>query len=246
MEELYNNIISLRYNLIDERDDLTEQEIYDFILPRILQNYNQSTEEINNIYITAHENIGIDVSHINTNTINMMSQFMIIIENHVLNRSENQNNPFIQFLLGQINNDEFVPLLGENYDMDNDDNIFGNLYEDDNLYEDANIPQPRLVRQRANYPYHNAYEQLVNMENVKTVIPKNILNEFASYKVKNTHLIKDCSICQENYKKNEIIRELPCKHLFHRRCIDRWLLNESSKCPNCRMTVSDKTENINM
>ncbi|KAI8829208.1 hypothetical protein BJ741DRAFT_623808 [Chytriomyces cf. hyalinus JEL632] len=42
-----------------------------------------------------------------------------------------------------------------------------------------------------------------------------------------------CPVCLEDFKELEVLRELPCKHLFHRRCIDTWL-SLSCFCPTCR------------
>lgn len=43
-----------------------------------------------------------------------------------------------------------------------------------------------------------------------------------------------CSICLADYKGKDLLRQLPdCGHLFHVKCVDRWLrLNPT--CPNCR------------
>ncbi|KAJ3115994.1 hypothetical protein HK098_006727 [Nowakowskiella sp. JEL0407] len=44
-----------------------------------------------------------------------------------------------------------------------------------------------------------------------------------------------CSICLETFKVKEEIRKLPhCNHVFHKECIDGWLLEQSCCCPNCR------------
>ena len=46
-----------------------------------------------------------------------------------------------------------------------------------------------------------------------------------------------CSICQESLKIGEYYRSLPlCLHIFHKKCIDRWLQNdlEEMRCPLCR------------
>jgi hypothetical protein len=32
-----------------------------------------------------------------------------------------------------------------------------------------------------------------------------------------------CSICWEEFEQNQILRRLPCFHLYHRDCIDNWL-----------------------
>ncbi|KAF8032137.1 hypothetical protein BT93_D1149 [Corymbia citriodora subsp. variegata] len=42
-----------------------------------------------------------------------------------------------------------------------------------------------------------------------------------------------CSICLEEFHRTEKVTELPCSHVFHRRCIIRWLEDKNS-CPLCR------------
>jgi hypothetical protein len=42
---------------------------------------------------------------------------------------------------------------------------------------------------------------------------------------------RQCSICTEDFIENEKVRILPCRHLYHRRCIDPWLLNFAGTCP---------------
>eukprot|EP00921_Rhytidocystis_pertsovi_P015908 GHVQ01025176.1.p1 GENE.GHVQ01025176.1~~GHVQ01025176.1.p1 ORF type:complete len:509 (+),score=53.98 GHVQ01025176.1:1434-2960(+) len=39
-----------------------------------------------------------------------------------------------------------------------------------------------------------------------------------------------CAICLCSYRRNEVIRLLPCRHFFHRRCIDRWF-SSNNTCP---------------
>ncbi|ORX40579.1 hypothetical protein BD324DRAFT_647504 [Kockovaella imperatae] len=52
-----------------------------------------------------------------------------------------------------------------------------------------------------------------------------------------------CAICQENYEppkeartimlQGDVLRQLSCKHVFHCKCIDQWLLGGSGNCPFC-------------
>ena len=42
----------------------------------------------------------------------------------------------------------------------------------------------------------------------------------------------ECSICFDEFKENELLKQLRCKHIFHKECLSQWLLNEK-KCPIC-------------
>ena len=51
----------------------------------------------------------------------------------------------------------------------------------------------------------------------------------------------NCPICLQKYKNADIIKEFPCKHIFHKNCIFKWL-KQSNVCPICK---HDLTEDIN-
>ncbi|ORX67472.1 hypothetical protein DL89DRAFT_45159 [Linderina pennispora] len=46
--------------------------------------------------------------------------------------------------------------------------------------------------------------------------------------------LNECAICLDEIREGDVVRELPCPHTFHSRCIDRWLLFQSSVCPLCK------------
>lgn len=54
-----------------------------------------------------------------------------------------------------------------------------------------------------------------------------------------------CSICLEDFEKDQKIARLHCSHLFHRNCIAGWLQNgistlaTTAKCPNCAQSIED-------
>ncbi|XP_053557507.1 E3 ubiquitin-protein ligase Praja-2 [Bombina bombina] len=46
-----------------------------------------------------------------------------------------------------------------------------------------------------------------------------------------------CAICCSEYIKDEILTELPCRHLFHKPCVTLWL-QKSGTCPVCRHVLA--------
>ena len=46
-----------------------------------------------------------------------------------------------------------------------------------------------------------------------------------------------CVICLEPFDNGESVRRLPCKHVFHTRCIDEWLMHCSDICPEDGLPV---------
>lgn len=49
--------------------------------------------------------------------------------------------------------------------------------------------------------------------------------------------MKNCTICFEEFKEDEEVRMLDCKHFFHIDCVDRWLIGHSNHCPYCRAEI---------
>ncbi|XP_063272916.1 E3 ubiquitin-protein ligase RNF128-like [Prinia subflava] len=45
-----------------------------------------------------------------------------------------------------------------------------------------------------------------------------------------------CVVCFEQYKANDVMRVLTCNHVFHKTCIDPWLL-EHGTCPLCKCDI---------
>ncbi|XP_026515115.1 E3 ubiquitin-protein ligase RNF130 [Terrapene carolina triunguis] len=45
-----------------------------------------------------------------------------------------------------------------------------------------------------------------------------------------------CAVCIECYKQNDVVRILPCKHVFHKACVDPWL-SEHCTCPMCKLNI---------
>ena len=49
---------------------------------------------------------------------------------------------------------------------------------------------------------------------------------------------KECAICLCEFESGDELRTLPCLHMLHRKCVDRWL-HQSGSCPICKHNISD-------
>lgn len=47
----------------------------------------------------------------------------------------------------------------------------------------------------------------------------------------------ECSICFGRYSEGDEMRKLRCGHIFHRECVDVWLLEHQNRCPLCVAVV---------
>lgn len=71
---------------------------------------------------------------------------------------------------------------------------------------------------------------------------QHVLKRLTSH-VMRTDSPEECPICKEEYKTGDHIRPLPCKHEFHKVCVDKWLTTAGQTCPLCRANVVQGVEN---
>lgn len=104
-----------------------------------------------------------------------------------------------------------------------------------------------------NSQWHNIIPIMINRLNDNIEIPENDVkitldeNEYNKLERINVgeKMEENCSICMEEIEKgNEIIR-LPCKHIFHEKCIKSYLLEYNYKCPLCRYDIGNHNIHIN-
>ena len=71
------------------------------------------------------------------------------------------------------------------------------------------------------------------------------LDEFQFKHLKKYSALKEekCPICLQKYKGADMIKEFPCKHIFHKECIFKWL-NKSNVCPLCKYDISDNVNKV--
>ena len=51
-------------------------------------------------------------------------------------------------------------------------------------------------------------------------------------------------ITLKDFEDNDIVRILPCDHIYIKEDIDEWLLNNSYKCPICRKSAGESIAKI--
>ena len=75
-------------------------------------------------------------------------------------------------------------------------------------------------------------------------LKKQFIKELDVYQYKNkdkfdSSLIEEeCSICLSKYKITDMLKILPCKHGFHKKCIKKWLSDDQhNKCPLCNLDI---------
>ena len=45
---------------------------------------------------------------------------------------------------------------------------------------------------------------------------------------------EQCPICLESLRDEDCVREIPCLHCFHHKCIEMWLTTRRGQCPICK------------
>lgn len=82
-------------------------------------------------------------------------------------------------------------------------------------------------------------ENMSNLEDVKVTVSKEDVDKIPL--IDFSELEKNdiiCSICLDEFEKEHKIRKTICGHLFHMKCLDKWLSENSYKCPMCRSEIA--------
>lgn len=51
---------------------------------------------------------------------------------------------------------------------------------------------------------------------------------------------KQCMVCLEDFANGDDLKTLPCLHIYHQACIERWLGTDNS-CPVCKTPIGEAT-----
>ncbi|KAI3572590.1 hypothetical protein IWW34DRAFT_637143 [Fusarium oxysporum f. sp. albedinis] len=51
-----------------------------------------------------------------------------------------------------------------------------------------------------------------------------------------------CAICFRTLQERDMVRHLPCGHVFHSNCLTKWFLKQHDTCPICRHCYMPHTQ----
>ena len=109
------------------------------------------------------------------------------------------------------------------------------------------ISNRRRVRNVENFDISNmlSIQRRLTENQIRNISLENTSNKSVNLQVlsRDTTISKapecgNCAICQEDWENDEVVRKLPCNHVFHIMCIDRWFAS-NNVCPICRYEMKD-------
>ena len=66
-------------------------------------------------------------------------------------------------------------------------------------------------------------------QDIKNIIDKIPEIQYDKVKYGNNY---QCNICFDSFHEKELLKQLRCKHIFHKECLSQWILNQKN-CPTC-------------
>jgi len=118
---------------------------------------------------------------------------------------------------------------------------YWNIIDDDEENNNFHIEEINHHRHRHHTLNHHKSHKRCKSKGI------NHFNSLEESKINNEHLnnneIKICPICLDNYNIGDKIVYLPCFHLYHSKCIKKWL-KCSKNCPLCKKDINVKNNNI--
>ena len=103
------------------------------------------------------------------------------------------------------------------------------------VYRQLNIENVNIIVQPTQDPNNPSVYRLNTVIAAKELQPS--IRDLEPYrKVSVSDLEQQCTLCLCNYEAGEFKRTLPCSHVFHKKCVDKWII-EKNTCPNCRAKI---------
>lgn len=210
------------------------------------QNISQSSN--NNIGTDQNNNIDINQSDNADQNNNIISQ----INMDSINRIDNNINLISTLLMNELNRRHNRQRRRRSHENNDSDILRRNIL---NIISNTPVNSSYIDEQREtlfNFPsisnnVGQSYEQLRNLEDYKIPLKKKLLKKIKVERFSRAEVREDytqCSICLCEFEESDRVRVLPCTHVYHRNCIDKWF-DESVKCPVCNADIRDQLRKNN-
>ena len=89
-----------------------------------------------------------------------------------------------------------------------------------------------------------ALTEIIHSEVCSRVLVEANAHPIGDNNVKQKEVDEKCSICMEEYQNGELKNILPCTHIFHKKCVVKWL-SQNVACPLCRGVVEEDMDVVN-
>ena len=66
--------------------------------------------------------------------------------------------------------------------------------------------------------------------------PASLLSRLDSWEYSSGSDVESCSICLADYSRGDRVSALPCAHVFHSSCVEKWL-SRAITCPLCKLEL---------
>jgi hypothetical protein len=90
-----------------------------------------------------------------------------------------------------------------------------------------------------NFSYDELLDRFPNKSSWVGASEKQIKKNSSEFKINKDTKKDSCRICLCDYKEEDVCRRLQCKHTYHKKCIDKWLI-KNAICPLCKQPLSWK------
>ena len=207
------------------------------------------------------------------NNINLPNENIInFITNNNNNNNFYSVNDYLSYSLNTFDRNllNFDQIINEPTQFENINNNIPNIFLPRNLnnygysysnyinnWPDNNIFNYSNLFNIGNFIIYNNFESIEEniienslMTNVPIVIKQNSLDLLEKKLYKNLDLKlknanKKCMINLRDFNEEDMVRILPCNHIFIQDDIDYWLTNNSYKCPICRCSAGEHCPKVN-
>jgi hypothetical protein len=267
-----NDIIQmLKTNIIDQGDssEIANQKLYNFYKDYGIDIDISIFQEIKELPSNQEllEQINIPLHNILNTVFNNLARNSHDTSEEILNNNdENLSNDedTDEDLLDDEDNESADN--NENNNTNNENNNGNTVNSTSNLFRFSYIYPPSSFQSTSSVPYFQSFGDNIEINNLSNLISNIIseelnnlqtedvictLDESEKDKLKKSILtekvdnkIYDCNVCLEEIELNQEIIELPCEHIYHSECIEKYLNEYNYKCPCCRKEVGKPKYNL--